>query len=121
VDIQPAMLEKAQNKARDAALDNIEFLHAGAGEGKIGQHRFDRAVMVTVLGEIPEKETALQEVYTALKPGGILSITEIIFDPHFQKRATVSQIADKVGFQEKAFWGNRLAYTLNLKKPEPEI
>jgi len=41
-------------------------------------------VLVTVLGEVPDREAALREIFDALKPGGILSVTEIIFDPHFQ-------------------------------------
>ena len=52
-----------------------------------------------------------------LKPGGILSVTEIIFDPHFQSRDTVLRLAGAVGFREKMFFGNRTAFTLNLEKP----
>jgi predicted methyltransferase len=38
---------------------------------------------VSILGEIPENErmNALRELYDALKPGGIVSITEIFPDP----------------------------------------
>ena len=76
-----------------------------------------RAVLVTVLGEIPGQQTALQEIYTALKPGGWLSVTEIVFDPHFQTRAHVLRLATELGFREHEYFGNRLAYTLNLEKP----
>ena len=72
---------------------------------------------MTVLGEIPDREAALREILAALKPGGMLSVTEIIFDPHFQSRATITQLARSAGFREKAFYGNRIAYTLNLEKP----
>jgi len=51
------------------------------------------------------------------KPGGLLSITEIIFDPHFQSRRTVRQLAQAAGFKKQAFFGNRLAYTLHFAKP----
>ena len=47
-------------------------------------------------GEFPEQEAALQEIYQALKPGGILSVTEIIFDPHFQSRESVQRVAGRV-------------------------
>ncbi len=116
MDVQEGMLKRTQEKALAAGVDNIEFLHAGAGEGKMGQNRFDRALMVTVLGEIPEREAAIKEIHSALKPDGILSITEIIFDPHFQSRTAVSKITKKIGFQEEAYWGNRFAYTLNMRK-----
>jgi len=44
-------------------------------------------------------------------------VTEVIFDPHFQSQKVVVQVAEKVGFQEKDFFGKRLAYTLHLEKP----
>jgi hypothetical protein len=52
-----------------------------------------------------------------LKPGGILSITEVIFDPHFQRQATVAALAQAAGFRHKALFGHRLAYTMHLEKP----
>jgi predicted methyltransferase len=69
-----------------------------------------------VLGEIPEQEAALQEIYQALKPGGILSVTEVIFDPHFQSRESVQRVAGRVGFREAGFFGKRLAYTMHFEK-----
>jgi ubiquinone/menaquinone biosynthesis C-methylase UbiE len=77
---------------------------------------YDRAMLVTVLGEIPEQEAALQEIYQALKPGGILSVTEVIFDPHFQSRESVQRVAGRVGFREAGFFGKRLAYTMHFEK-----
>jgi precorrin-6B methylase 2 len=117
MDIQPGMLNRAQKKARAADLNNIRFLHGGVGEGKLGQDQFDRALLVTVLGEIVDPEAAMLEIFNALKCGGILSVTEVIFDPHFQGRRTVVRLAETAGFREKAIFGNRLAYTLHLEKP----
>lgn len=118
LDVQPGMLRLTEEKAKAANLTNIRFLQGGVGEGKLGSIQADRAVLVTVLGEIREQEAALQEIYDALKPGGMLSVTEIIFDPDFQKRDKVSQLAHAVGFKEKEFIGNRIAYTLILEKPD---
>jgi SAM-dependent methyltransferase len=118
MDIQPGMLRRAQKKARAANLNNIRFLQAGAGEGQLERSQFDRALLVTVLGEIPDREAALKEIFDALKLGGILSVTEVIFDPHFQTRGAVLRLAGAVGFREQQFFGNRLAFTLNLEKPD---
>jgi len=117
IDIQPGMLLHAQEKAQAADLNNIRFLQIGMGDGKLEIGLADCALLVTVLGEIPDRDAALREVFVALKPGGILSITEIVFDPHFQSRDTVLRLAGAVGFREKAFFGNRIAFTLNLEKP----
>ena len=117
VDIAAGMLDRAREKARAAKLANIRFLQAAAGEGKLGRNRFDRALLVTVLGEIPDRHAALKEIYDALKPGGVLSVTEVMFDPHFQTRPTVARLAGAVGFKQKAFYGHPLAFALNLEKP----
>jgi len=117
VDIQAGMLRRVQEKADAAKLNNIRFLQAGAGEGKLESSQYERALLITVLGEIPNREGALKEIFGALKPGGILSVTEVIFDPHFQSRDTILQLASIVGFREMKFFGNRLAFTLNLERP----
>ena len=117
IDLQPGMLHRAQAKAQAADLSNIQFLLVGVGEGKLEQNQFDRALLVTVLGEIPNRDAALKEIFDALKPGGILSVTEIVFDPHYQSRATILRLAGAVGFREKEFFGNRFEFTLNLEKP----
>jgi len=117
IDLQEGMLTRAREKAQAANLTNIRFLRAAAGDGQFAHTAADRALLVTVLGEIPDQHAALREIYDALIPTGILSVTEIIFDPHFQSRRTVSRLTAAVGFREKMFFGNRLAYTLNLEKP----
>ena len=117
LDIQPGMLHRVKEKAQSVKLNNIRFIQAGAGEGKLTSSQMDRALLVTVLGEIPNREAALKEIFEALKPGSILSITEVIYDPHFQSRETVLRLASAAGFLEKNFFGNRFAFTLNLEKP----
>lgn len=118
LDMQTGMLKRARDKAQHAGVKNIEFVEAGLGEGRLETNTFDCALLVTVLGEIPDKSAALKEIHAALKPGGVLSITEIIFDPHFQRRSTVTQLATGTGFREAGFFGNRIAYTMHLKKPD---
>ena len=116
-DIQPGMLRRAKDKTDAAGLTNVRFIQTALGEGKLERNKFDRALLVTVLGEIPDQESALQEIFSALKAGGILSVTEIVFDNHYQSRETVQRLAAACGFREKAFFGNRLAFTLHLERP----
>ncbi len=116
-DIQAGMLRRAQERAQAAQLASIRFLQGGAGEGKLEHGQYDRALLVTVLGEIQDRERALKEIYAALKPGGVLSVTELIFDPHFQRRDTILRLAGAAGFREKKFFGNCIAFTMSLEKP----
>ncbi len=118
VDLQPGMLERVRVKAKAAGLGNIKLVQAGLGEGQLPRGHFERAGLVTVLGEIPDRDAALAELYAALKPGGILAVAEIVFDPHFQTKKTVTRLAAAAGFRERAFWGNRMAYVLHLEKPK---
>jgi len=118
LDLQAGMLARVQEKACTAGLSNIRLMQVELGKGKLEKAYYDRAMLVTVLGEIPEQEAALQEIYQALKPGGILSVTEVIFDPHFQSSKSVQQVAGKVGFREVGFFGKRLAYTMHFEKTE---
>jgi len=117
VDLQPGMLRQAQKKAQASNLKNIRFLQVKVGEGKLELSQADRALLVTVLGEIPDRAAALKEIFEALKPGGLLSVTEIIVDPHYQSRRTILDLAGAVGFRARQFYGNRLAFTLILEKP----
>lgn len=117
LDLQDGMLNEVQERARSAGLTNIRTLRAGIGDGNLEHDRFDRAVLITVLGEIPDRDAALREIYAALRPGGILLVEETIRDPHFQTRRTVTQLAGAAGFTEKEFSGNFFSYIITLEKP----
>lgn len=117
LDIQPEMLARARHKTQTAGYTNVEFIAAGLGDGKLPANHFDRAVLVTVLGEIPDRAAAIAELFYALKPGGILAVVEVIFDPHFQSRKTVTGLASSAGFRERAFYGHSLAYVMHFEKP----
>jgi ubiquinone/menaquinone biosynthesis C-methylase UbiE len=117
LDIQPGMLARAKTKTEAAGHTNVEFVAAALGEGKLPANRFDRVVLVTVLGEIPNHAAALAELSSALKPGGVLAIVELVFDPHFQSRSTVTRLAISTGLAERAFFGHSLAYVIHFEKP----
>jgi len=116
IDIQPQMLNRAREKAKAAGLSNIDFRALAIEPGNLGVAEYDRILLVTVLGEIPDRAGAFQEIHRALKPDGILSVTEIVFDPHYQSRKAILQLANSAGFREKAFFGNRASFTLHLSK-----
>ncbi|HEV3042096.1 MAG TPA: class I SAM-dependent methyltransferase [Candidatus Angelobacter sp.] len=117
IDLQSKMLRRVEEKARQAQLNNISFRQIKVGEGQFDFTQFDRAVLVCVLGEIPSREAAFREIFHALKPGGILSVTEVIADPHFQGQNTVRKLGTAVEFHEKGLFGNRFSFSLLLEKP----
>jgi ubiquinone/menaquinone biosynthesis C-methylase UbiE len=115
-DLQQGMLDRVVEKARTAGLRNISTIRASLGEGHLEPNSFDRAVVCAVLGEIPDRAAALAELYRCLKPGGLLAIAELIFDPHFQSRSSMRALANNTGFVECAAYGNRLAYLLIMER-----
>ena len=73
---------------------------AALGAGHLERDAFDRAFLVTVLGEVPEPERALREIYESLKPGGILSVTEVLPDPDYLPRGRLRRLVEGAGFRQ---------------------
>ena len=119
VDIQEAMLRRVRSKVEAAGVENAELLHAGLGRGKLPKSSFDRAVMITVLGEIPaaERGAALREIREALRPGGFLLVGEVFGDPHFQSLGRVRTLAAEAGLEPGRVFGRRLAFAIRLERP----
>jgi len=118
IDIQPDMLSRAQAKARGASVSNVKFLLGSLGAGQLPHAAFDRACLVTVLGEIPDKNAALKEIYSSLKPGGFLLINEVVGDPHYQSLKKVRELAHQVGLRPATQHGNWMAYAIRLDRPD---
>lgn len=119
-DVWPEMLTDLEQRVRAEALRNVRFLLADlsdATEQHLPSAWFDRALMVTTLGELAAPEAALSAIYDALKPGGMLSITEALPDPHYRSQGAVRRMARFVGFEVLRTYGSPLAYTINLIKP----
>lgn len=120
VDVQEAMLARVRREVADRRLTNVRAVLGGIESVTtllgIDAGSFDRVLMVAVLGEVPNREAAMRAARAALKPGGILSVTEVLPDPHYQTRATVRRLAEDAGFQLAGSYGTPLAFTLNLRK-----
>ena len=116
VDIQPAMIAAVERRVQQAGLTNVETRVAGAHDLPLGGESVDRAFLVTVLGEIPDRQRALAELHRVLKPGGILSITEQFMDPDYPLAATVIRWAGEAGFKLAERYGNWWTYTLNFRR-----
>jgi ubiquinone/menaquinone biosynthesis C-methylase UbiE len=120
LDIQPRMLEKLERRLHDRGGTSVVTVLAGLGDGKLPANTFDVAFLVTVLGEVPDKNEALREIHRSLRPGGILSITEVLPDPHYQPIARVRQLATRAGFREQRLFPGVLSYTMNVVKDESD-
>ncbi|MDX2136468.1 MAG: class I SAM-dependent methyltransferase [Chloroflexota bacterium] len=118
LDIQPGMVERLKARAAQAGVANLTAVEGDATQPHFPPGHFDVIWMCTVLGEIPDREAALRQCSTALKPGGRLSITEIFPDPHYQSDATVRRLAEGAGFSFREVQGPWYFFTANFVKSD---
>ncbi len=117
IDIQPGMVERLRERARRAQVGNLTAILGDATQPVVPEASFDLAFLVTTLGEIPDRAAVLAQCFRALKPGGVLSITEMFPDPHYQSRSTVKRLAEEARFRLQSIQGGWWLFTANFVKP----
>ncbi len=117
VDIQPGMIAQVDARVRAASVTNVETHVASAYDLPVPDASVDRALLITVLPEIPDPVRALGEIYRVLKPGGVVSMTEQFLDPDYPRCATTIAWAQAAGFELTERYGNWWNYTLNFSRP----
>ena len=116
IDIQPKMVERLRRNAEKAGVTNVTVILADAAQPHVPEATFDLVFLCTALGEIPDRSAALTQCYRALKPGGRLYVTEVILDPHYQRRSTVQALAERAEFRLVSIEGGWWFYTANFVK-----
>jgi ubiquinone/menaquinone biosynthesis C-methylase UbiE len=116
VDIQEGMLRRTQAKVDRLGLANVQLIHGDATQKHVDDDSADLVYLCTVLGEIPNREEALRRCWEMLKPGGVLAITEIALDPHFQSQSVVKRLAQGAGFAFLDCAGRPWSYTARYRK-----
>ena len=77
---------------------NITLHEASAYDLPFEDGTLDLVYMITVFQEIPDRDRTLAEVLRVLKPGGLLAITEWVFDPDYPLMQHDDQARGKRGF-----------------------
>jgi ubiquinone/menaquinone biosynthesis C-methylase UbiE len=116
VDIQAPMIAKLKARANAAGVDNLSGIVGDAAEVS-PPGTYDVVYMALTMGEIPRQREFLRMVFSALKPGGRLSITEMFPDPHFLSQKAVRLVTEEAGFQHLETLGSRCFYTSNFLRP----
>jgi protein-L-isoaspartate O-methyltransferase len=96
-DLQQEMLDHTMRRVRERGLTNVTASHGDAGRLPYRDATFDAALLVTVLGEIPDQDAALAELARVLKPGGRLVVGELFGDPHWVRPARLRRRAEAAG------------------------
>lgn len=118
IDIQESIVTALGGKAEKLGVDNVSVRQASAYELPYPDRYFDRAFMITVLGEIPDKRIALLEIKRVLKDEGLLAIGEFLPDPDYPRKSTVTGWCEDSGFKLNEQFGNWLHYLLTFQKSQ---
>jgi ubiquinone/menaquinone biosynthesis C-methylase UbiE len=81
LEIQPGMLDRLKARAAQSGVTNLTAVLGDATQPHFPPESFDVVYLCTALAEIRDREEALRQCWQALKPGGRLSITEVMVDP----------------------------------------
>lgn len=116
-DFQAEMLQMARERLTKAGIRRFDCVR---GDGQALPYRggqFDLVLLVTVLGEVPDRLACLREVRRVLRPTGHLAISESRTDPDFHSLAALRSLADEAGFQFVRSRGPRWNYTAIFARP----
>ncbi len=76
----------------------------------------DLVFLVAVLGELPDAQAALRAVYTVLRPGGWLSISEHLPDPDYISASQVRDLCGRANFHHVRTRGHWWCYTATFQR-----
>ena len=110
LDVSPAMLAKLARRASRAGISSIEPQAGSACHLPYPDASFDAAYLISVLGEVSDRQTAWAELRRVLKRNGRLVVGELALDPDFVPAAHIRRKADENGFKFAKRVGGRLSY-----------
>jgi ubiquinone/menaquinone biosynthesis C-methylase UbiE len=117
VDIEPKMIARLQACLEVEDLQNVTPQVANVYSLPDADETYDAAYMITVIGEIPQPERAMQEFHRVLKPSGLLAFSEFFPDPDYPSPLKIIQLAQSAGFRLRSTHGNWWSYSLVFEKP----
>jgi ubiquinone/menaquinone biosynthesis C-methylase UbiE len=117
-DLQQEMLDHTMRRAQADGIENVHPTQGDARSLPYPGDSFDRAFLVTVLGEIPDQLQALSELRRVLKPGGRLVVGELFGDPHWVSPGALRRRAEEAGLRFELSTGSFLGRFSSFVKGE---
>jgi SAM-dependent methyltransferase len=119
-DVQQEMIDHVMREANRRGVTNVRPTLGDAQNLPFHDDTFDAAVLVTVLGAIPDQEQALGEIARVLRPGGRLVVGELFGDPHMVTSGKLRERARGAGLGFERRLGSPLAFFERFETPPTE-
>lgn len=116
-DLQQEMLDHVMERAAERGIENLVPTQGDATALAYDEGSMDAVVLITVLGEIPDRAAAVGEIARVLRPGGRLVVGELFGDPHFTTPREVERLGRKAGLVIEGRSGPWIGSFTLLRKP----
>ena len=109
-------MDYAKKRLEKKGINSVEYNIGNGTTLDFADKQFDIIFMVTVIGEVTNKQSFLKEIHRVLKPDGVLSISELAGDPDKLSTTELERLVCSKGFRVKQLFGTERNYTMNFEK-----